>query len=305
MSFSSQVKSEIVEWQDANRHCRIAELCAIVNGCGVVTQGKNTLTLDLKTENAMVLQTYHHLVLQDFSNKDATVSTKDILLATGLMDMQTGNIEKKIDFLTIKSSCCKKAYLRGAFLCGGSVSDPQKAYHLEFVVFSEAYARRLMEMMAHFSLHPKYVERKGHCVVYLKEAEQIADVLNIIGAHVSLMAFENSRARKDIENDINRIANCELANTDKTLTAALSQIADIQLIEKTKGMETLSPQLLEIANIRLKNPEFTLQAIGQKLNPPMGKSGVYHRLLKLSKIADSLRQPQQTDSKHEGGFWFD
>lgn len=190
----------------------------------------------------------------------------------------------------VQSSCCKRAYIRGAFLAAGSVSDPEKSYHFEIVCETEAKACQLQEMIAGFGIGAKITRRKKNFVVYVKEGSQIVDLLNVMEAHTALMDFENVRILKEMRNSVNRQVNCETANLGKTISAAVKQIEDIRYIQKTMGFEKLPRNLAEMAEVRLEQPEATLKELGEMLNPPVGKSGVNHRLRKLSVLAEELKE---------------
>jgi cell division protein WhiA len=189
----------------------------------------------------------------------------------------------------LKRNCCQKAFLRGAFLAGGSISDPEKTYHLEITTHSARLAENLKELVGSFELKARCIRRKGNHVVYLKEGENIVDFLNIIGAHSALMELENVRILKEMRNNVNRIVNCETANLDKTVNASLRQIENIQYIRDHIGFENLPESLSTIAELRLVYSEANLKELGEMLNPPLGKSGVNHRLRKLDEIAEDMR----------------
>ena len=189
----------------------------------------------------------------------------------------------------MKNACCKRAFLRGAFLSVGSMSDPQKSYHIEFVCDVEKQAQQIRDVVNSFDLEAKIVKRKKYYVVYLKEGAGLVDLLNIMGAHLSLMSLENLRIEKEMRNSINRKVNCETANITKTVNAANKQIEDIQWLEKHYGLSNLPDNLREMAKIRLAYRESSLQELGGYLNPPVGKSGVNHRLRKLSELAEQIR----------------
>ena len=186
----------------------------------------------------------------------------------------------------VRRPCCKKAYLRGLFLRAGSISDPEKMYHLEFACESRDFAIRLKEILSSYNLRAKIVERKGHSVVYLKDSSQIADFLALIQANTSLFSLENTMIVKDVRNAVNRKVNCETANIQKTVSASVSQIEAIEYIRDHIGFDKLPDSLKEIARLRLENPEDSLVSLGARMNPPIGKSGVNHRLRKLRKIAE-------------------
>ena len=191
--------------------------------------------------------------------------------------------------LLIKNACCRRAFLRGAYLVIGSMSDPEKSYHLEFVCSTEGQAVQMQEIIRDFGIEARIIIRKNHYVVYLKEGTGIVDLLNVMGAHVSLMNLENLRIVKEMRNSINRRVNCETANITKTVNASSKQVKDIKLIQEREGLDSLQEGLREAALIRLEYPDATLKELGQYLNPPVGKSGINHRLRKLSEIADRIR----------------
>ncbi|MCL2386108.1 MAG: DNA-binding protein WhiA [Defluviitaleaceae bacterium] len=183
----------------------------------------------------------------------------------------------------------KRAFVRECFVRGGVISNPLRTYHLEFSL-DEENADKLMEILTIFSLRPKKIARGGQSVVYLKEAEEIADVLKIMRADKSLLTLEGMRVEKSIRNNVNRQFNFEMANLNKTVDAAQSQIEAIRFIKEMKGLSFLSAPLEEVARLRLENENLSLAEIGELLDPPVGKSGVNHRLRKICKIADSIRK---------------
>ena len=173
------------------------------------------------------------------------------------------------------------------------MSDPKKAYHFEIVCFSQGIAKLIQKIICSFSMDAKIVTRKKAYVVYLKEGSQIVDMLNIMEAHVSLMELENVRILKEMRNAVNRKVNCETANINKTVSAAVKQIKDIAYIRDTIGLDKLSEGLQELAVLRLEHADATLKELGELLEPPVGKSGVNHRLRKLGEIADRVRQNKE------------
>ena len=179
---------------------------------------------------------------------------------------------------------------RGALVEGGSISDPNKSYHFEIVCRSIPQAEQLRDVINSFDMDAKIVARKKYQVVYLKEGSQIVDILNIMEAHVALMNLENVRILKEMRNSVNRKVNCETANISKTVNAAVKQLADIEYIRETAGLSYLPENLKEMALLRLEYPDAPLAELGTYLNPPVGKSGVNHRLRRISEMADSLRQ---------------
>jgi hypothetical protein len=183
-----------------------------------------------------------------------------------------------------------RAFVRDCFLSGGVISNPKRTYHLEFSLDEKdgKKADKLVEILNFFELSPKKIARGGYSVVYLKEADEIAEVLKIIGASKSFLALEEMRVEKSIANNVNRKVNFETANLNKTVDAALEQIEAIKFISQTKGLSFLSAQLEEVARLRLANENLSLAEIGELLQPPIGKSGVNHRLRKICKIAHEI-----------------
>lgn len=314
MSFSSEVKEELSRQISTARHCQIAEIAAIISMCGGVSiSAENQYSLKIHTENISVARKYFTLLKKTFNintevsirqstgprkSRIYSVLLKDheeslrVLQAAKLLDadMEIRENFSMADNLVIQRSCCRRAFIRGAFLAAGSISDPKKSYHFEIVCTSEEKAQQLILIINSFDMDAKMVLRKKYFVVYLKEGAQIVDLLNIMEAHVALMNLENVRILKEMRNSVNRQVNCETANIHKTVNAAVKQIEDIRYIEKTIGFEQLSEGLEEIARLRLEQPEATLKELGAMLSVPVGKSGVNHRLRKLSILAEELRQ---------------
>lgn len=191
--------------------------------------------------------------------------------------------------IVIMKDCCKRAFIRGAFMAAGSISDPNKSYHFEIKCNSEKKAKQLIELLENYNIDGKMVARKGGYVVYIKEGEGIVDVLNVMEAHVSLMEMENVRILKGMSNYYNRQVNCETANIKKTVATSVRQIDDIDFIIQNKGIDYLPEKLQDIAWVRKENPDASLQELGEMLDPPLGKSGVNHRLRKICQIAQELR----------------
>ena len=315
MSFSGNVKEELSHHLGSARHCRIAETAAIISICdGVMIDSRGRYSLKIHTENLSVARKCFTLLTKTFNIRtDIAIRTNRmkgsvsyyivvkehdaalrILQATKLID-QYGEVEEELSVvrnIVIQETCCKRAFIRGAFLASGSMSDPEKSYHFEIVCATREKAEQIQKIMKCFELDGKIVLRKKSFVVYLKEGSQIADVLNVMEAHVALMEFENVRILKDMRNTVNRKVNCETANINKTVSAAVKQIDDIRYIQETKGLDKLPEGLKDMALTRLTYPEASLKELGSLLTPPVGKSGVNHRLRKLSEMAEELRTKQ-------------
>ena len=317
MSFSSKVKEELFTHLSPARHCQIAELAAILHFCGSIGSGFNGNFLQIRAENALVVRKSFTLLQKTFNiSTDTEVrhegqsagymliirdreQVKKILQAIKFLD-SSGNyhentpglslgLREPVNRMVIKNACCQRAFLRGAFLAAGSMSDPEKGYHLEFVCSHEAQAQQIQEILAEFEIEARIVIRKKYFVVYVKEGAGISDFLNVAEAHVALMDFENSRVVRDVRNTVNRRVNCETANITKTVNAAARQLDDILLLQEKYGFEKLPANLRQMAEVRLEHPDAPLKELGAYLDPPVGKSGVNHRLRKLCELADSIR----------------
>lgn len=311
MSFSSGVKQELYRHIGTQRHCQVAELAAILHFCGCPGQPDVGYFLQIRSENGLVVRKSFTLLQKAFKMskevevckagsggyalrvRDGDLAGK-ILRDTGLLRTD-GSFwqdfsEAPIEDAVVKDVCCKRAFIRGAFLSAGSVSDPQKGYHLEIVCSRMEQAGQFQALLSEFEIEARIVTRKKYYVVYLKEGAGIADLLNVAEAHVALMDFENSRVVRDVRNTVNRRVNCETANITKTVTAASRQVEDILLLEEKYGLERLPAGLRQMAQVRLEYPDVPLKELGGYLDPPVGKSGVNHRLRKLSELADRIRE---------------
>lgn len=310
MSFSSKVKEELSRQCPVSRHCQIAEIAAIISMCGrILISERDEYTVKIHTENITVARKYFTLLKKTY-NIDTEISLRrsskmclytviikhhdeavKVLKSSKLMD-KYGEIGENLsvsDNLIIQKDCCKRAFIRGAFLASGSISAPEKFYHFEIVCGTEKKAVQLQKIIQYFDIDAKIVERKRHFVVYIKEGAGIVDILNVMEAHIALMDLENVRILKEMRNSVNRKVNCETANLKKTVSAAVKQIEDIKFIRDTAGLSILSEGLEEIAVLRLDNPDASLKELGEMLTPAVGKSGVNHRLRKICEIADDLR----------------
>ena len=313
MSFSGKVKEELAGSSSTARHCRIAELAAFIGMCGTIAVNSfDQYSIKIHSENFLVARKVFTLIEKTFNIKvdvsirrnikrqNATYSVvvrrhEDAVRILQAVKMAGGNADYISDLrpfspLVIQQTCCRRAFLRGAFQASGSMSDPSKSYHFEIVCNSQAAAGQIQEIMDGFGLDAKIVQRKKAYVVYLKEGSRIVDVLNVMEAHVALMELENVRILKEMRNSVNRKVNCETANINKTVSAAVKQVEDITYLRDTVGFEHLPDNLAEAALARLEHPDATLKELGETLDPPVGKSGINHRLRRLSEIAEKVRQ---------------
>ncbi len=290
MSFSSEVKRELEKQIGSARHCQIAELAAVMNFCGQYGKDENGhFTVGFQTENEAVVRKGFTLLKKTYNIEAGSVLSSQEM--HGLLE-KLGNLEEPVSRLILKNACCKRAFLRGAFLSVGSMSDPAKGYHLEFACADAAKAVQLREVMAAFDIESKIIVRKKYHVVYLKEGSGIVDLLNVCGAPVSLMNLENLRILKDMRNSVNRRVNCETANITKTVNAAARQVEDIEFLRVNYGFRNLPAPLREMAEVRLEHPDAPLKELGECFQPPIGKSGVNHRLRRLGELAEKVRGNQ-------------
>lgn len=303
MSFSGKVKEELGSQVSRARHCQLAELAALFSCCGQVVSETNfdkkpNFSAKFVTENLTVAKKYSILVKKAF-HFEVEMSVRGHQFFVYILDSEDAMTffqalkltegKTLVHELVVQRSCCKRAFLRGLFLACGSVTDPERGYHLELALGTLGKAEETVRILESFGIEAKIVERKKNYIVYLKEGARIVELLNVMEAHVALMEFENVRILKEMRNSINRQVNCETANIKKTVSAAARQIEDIQYIKDTLGFGTLPKGLAEIAKLRLEHAEVPLKELGEMLIPPIGKSGVNHRLRKLSEIAESLR----------------
>ena len=309
-SFSAETKDELARIEIDSQCCNPAELAALVRMDGTIEISDQTHALSVTTENAAVARKVYRLAksilelpidimvrrrLRLKKNNSYTVkiyprSLKE-LEKLGLLD-QDGEVLAGIAPGLVQNKCDKIAYLRGAFLAGGSINNPEGTYHLEIITNDSQHAEDLTNLMNYFQLGAKISLRKNWHVVYVKESENIVDFLGFIGAHRALLEFENVRVLKDVRNKVNRLVNCETANLTKTVMAAIRQKENIQLIANTIGLQALSPPLREIALLRLEYPDASLKELGEMLTPKVGKSGVNHRMRKIDELAEKLRKQQ-------------
>ena len=313
MSFSKEVKEELSRQLPSARHCCIAETAAIISLCGhVKISSQDRFSVKIHTENIAVARKYFTLLKKTFNIvAEITIRQNAYLKKGRTYTITVNNHEEAVKILTtckllddgdivenmsvydntvIMNSCCKRAFVRGAFIASGSISTPEKFYHFEIVCNSYDKAVQLSDLIKSFDIESKIVERKKYFVVYIKDGDGIVDILNVMEAHVALMNLENVRILKEMRNSVNRKVNCETANLNKTVAAAVKQTMDIKYIQDTVGLSILPEALRQLAEIRLDNPDVSLKELGALLDPPVGKSGVNHRLRKISEISKNLQE---------------
>ena len=307
MSFAAQTKKELT-MVEADACCEKAELSALIRMNGSVQLSNKKVTLDISTENAAIARRIYSLIKKHFSVHTELLVRKKMrlkknnvyivripagvqeLLASLKITSEGFQFLPGISPEIVEKNCCKRAYLRGAFMAGGSVNNPEgSSYHLEIASMYEEHCQSLVDLANEFNLNARCIERKKGFIFYLKEGEKIIELLNIIGAHQALFKFEDVRIMRDMRNSVNRIVNCETANLNKTIGAAVRQIDNIRFLQKEIGLENLPEKLREVAEVRLAHPEINLKEVGEMLKGSVSKSGVNHRLRKLDIMAEKIR----------------
>lgn len=289
MSFASDVREEVCRIDITEVCCARAELVGMV--CYGASIRNNELKL--RTENIIVAQRFYELI-KFLYNISINVETTDagVCYATlegsevlkVLRDMKLVGVPLRIDREITRNECCKASFLRGVFLGGGSMVDPNKGYHMELVSNRFSLEKDMRNIFEHFELYPKLINRKGNFVFYIKEGQQIENFLAAIGAHSKLIEFVNVVIERDIRNSINRRNNFEIANETKTFQTALKQQMAIQKIVLEHGWQSMSPELTAVAKLRIENLDMSLAEMAEKLN--ISKSGVNHRMRRILELAE-------------------
>lgn len=317
MSFSATVKNELARILPDDRAAQLAELSALLRTTGALKiVGLNKLAFSVSTENPAIARKIFLLIKNCFGinveiQLGAGIGPKksklyllyvsneqganEILEQIGIIEIAQDGIHfletlpKKI----ISKQESRRAFVRGAFLGCGSVNNPERLYHMEFAITDIDFGKRLSKLLLSYEITAKMIPRKNMQVIYIKDSEKISDMLSIMGAHKALFHMQNVRAQKQILNDINRVMNFDTANINKTISTAQRQIDSINYIIEKKGMDFLPENLREIAQLRLEYFEENFKELGQRMDKPLGKSGVNHRLKKIEEIAEKLRAEQE------------
>lgn len=310
MSFSSELKEELSKISNHNNECcKMAELAGyLITNCNVVKENGEFI-LKMTTENSSAIKRVYNAFKKIYGIEPITNVTRETtdngmlfeLYVSDKKDLQKIfenaliNIDANLQIVIddkgkIKEKeCCMKAFLRGVFLGTGSIATPENANHLEIVLNNVENANFINSILHELGVNAKIIKRKKSTVLYLKDAEEISKFLVIIGSNISVLSYEQTRVMKEYRNDINRKINCEVANMDKVATAASNQLNDIMLIKSKNRFMELSKELQDVALLREKNPEASLEKIGEMLEPRLSKAGVSHRFKKIKQIADELR----------------
>lgn len=307
MSFAAQTKKELT-LIETDSCCERAELSALIRMNGSVSVSSRKVVLDISTENAAIARRIYSLLKKHYEvhvellvRKKMRLKKNNVYIVRIPGGVQEILSELKIvsegfvfnlgiDKEIVRKPCCKRSYLRGAFLAGGSVNNPEgSSYHLEISSLYQEHCEALVDLANKFDLNARCIERKKGFIFYIKEGEKIIELLNIIGAHQALFKFEDVRIMRDMRNSVNRIVNCETANLNKTIGAAVRQIENIKLLQREVGLDSLPDKLKEVAEIRLQHPDMNLTEVGEMLKGKVSKSGVNHRLRKIDELAEKIR----------------
>ncbi|MBP3428296.1 MAG: DNA-binding protein WhiA [Clostridia bacterium] len=310
MSYSSDTKEELCRFEPDSVCCLLAELSGIISAAGsVIYRGGGEKRLSIETENSVVARRAYRLLRDVFDVQPELVTLRRarlggrsayrveisggdasfVLEGCGIAFGQRRGVPKE---LTVRK-CCRMSFLRGVFLADGSVTDPEKEYHLEFAMADEYFAQALQRLIARFGLNAHIIKRRQLMIVYLKGQSEITDMLSILGAQSARFAMEDAYIRKELRNNANRAVNCDSANVQRAVAAASRQTQAIERLLAAKGEDSLPAALLETAKMRLRYPEVSLEELGTLLDPPVGKSGVNHRLRRLEKMAQELDAQQE------------
>ena len=307
MSFASEMKNELTRIEVDETNAK-AELSALIRMNGALSLSNQQFVINVQTENATTARRIYSLIKKVFNVEvellvrkkmklkknniyicRIKVRAKEILDELGIL--KNGVFTHEIDEAMIREDEMKRSYLRGAFLAGGSVNNPEtSSYHLEIFSLYEDHSEGITNLMNEYELNAKHLERKKGSIAYLKEAEKISDFLSLIGGYQALLKFEDVRIVRDMRNSVNRLVNCETANLNKTVSAAMKQVESIQLIDQEIGLDNLPDRLREIAKLRIEHQEISLKELGEMMSTgTISKSGVNHRLRKLNQMADKIR----------------
>ncbi|SIQ61665.1 DNA-binding protein WhiA [Halanaerobium kushneri] len=306
MSFTDQVKEELTHKDKYDYSEQLAELAALIRIDGSIQISNKHLAVKITLYHGNLARRIYSLIKERFGfsieirvrqDKRFNLSHSYDIIVTPQPGVREFLLE--LGFLTpdnslvfhikdeyLNSRQLSQAYLRGLFLGGGSVNKPQSEYHLEFRCERESVAEDLKILLAKFELEAHQTQHKGYHVIYFKSYAEVVKVLNIIGAHQAMLKMENDHIVKELKNDVNRRVNFETANLEKSVSAAMDQLEYIDIIERKEGLESLSPGLQEMAEVRRENPYASLKELGEILD--LSKSGVNHRLRRIKKIAQNL-----------------
>lgn len=292
MSFAGDVKTELCRASISRKCCAQAECYGILLYCNTFTSGE----VRIVTENDAFAQrlplilkkalkfSFDRLPDGDGKHIFSITDPKKLAAIQQLYGGDAKSLALHINFGVLEENCCRTAFLRGAFLAGGSVTDPRKGYHLELATSHLSVSREMVALMREMELEPKTAQRKGNAVIYFKQSDRIEDLLTSIGAPISAMEVMNAKLEKDLRGSVNRRVNCDAANLDKAVEAAMTQVEAIRKLDASGQLALLPDKLRETARLRLEYPEDTLSQLAEQYDPPITKSALNHRLRKLVEL---------------------
>lgn len=313
MSFSTEVKNNLARIIPETKEQQISELSGIIRMGGKIRfVGGGLLSFVITIENPAVIRKIVRILKRCFAldirisiNKNENLKKRlytmevpdrrrgnDILLKTGLIEKDGEYFRpvSSVPLFVLRSERNSRAYVRGAFIGGGSATDPDKSYHIEFVTGDDEFSRNFKELLQSFQLRANVTRRKNNNVIYIKDSDDISDLLTLMGDYENTFLIENIKAKKQVRNEVNRLVNCETANLDRTVKSAVQQVESIQYIKNTVGLKALSDDLQAVAKARLKHPYCSLKELADNLGGSLGRSGVNHRLKKIQAFADKLKE---------------
>ena len=299
MSFSSNVKAELCRAEPERHCCAVAEACGVLLYCNTVSPTRIRIVTESDDFAARLPRLFRQAFgvrfdalpestgKQTFALTDET-KIQSVFHAIGYSPQDS--ITLHLNYSLLENDCCRVSFLRGAFLGAGTLTHPEKGYHFEWKAEDERLAETLEKLLEKCDLPYKSYIRKGTRVIYLKGAQQISDMLAVMGAGSSVLEMENIRINKQLRAAATRAANCDEHNSEKMLDAGHRQAEAIRHISIARGLFTLPPALREVARLRVENPDMSLQELGEMMDPPVGKSGVNHRLRRLMEIARQVEE---------------
>ena len=321
MSFGSDVRGELARLPLTDACCARSELtAALLCSGGIAWRGRGRYGVTVTAADAPTVRRYYAALKQvlGIAGQIRTLSGDALNAQTryqlAVPEESGAALLKALDLLdesalfgvrplppeeTVRFACCKKAFVRAAFLMCGTVTHPDREYHLEIAAPNEDLASFVAQQALYFDINVKTTCRKSKVVIYLKKGEDIADMLTLLGASRAMMAFENVRIKKELSNRVNRQMNFDQSNINRVVDASAAQIRDILFIDRELGLDKLPRTLRDMAIVRANNPEMSLTGLGELLDPPIGKSGVNARLRRLTDIADKLRSGEEIKLKTE------
>ncbi len=309
MSFTSDVKEELARVAPTCSHCDKATLAALVRIEGTLfLSGSGNVRLEIATDSPSVarlmvrlLHGIYNLATELTMRRSVLHKTPNYLinvpmqeaLPMALKDMGvlgSAGFEQGINKNLVAKRCCSAAYLRGAFLGSGFISNPRGDFHFELTVESEELAKDIVELLSAREINARYMQRRSNYIIYMKSGTAISEFLALVGAHQCALAMENERVIKSVRNDVNRRVNAEMANQQKATDASMDQIMAIRAVVDRYGMDSLPPALQEFIRLRAAHPDATLKELGEFADPPLSKSAVYHRVRRIEQLAEQARR---------------